>query len=164
MKKDRTSRQIIRLSLKSPIGEIGITASDEGLLTVNLHPQSAAKEQPSQAPAQLARLIERLETYFSGAEVSFPDKLDLSNATSFQTKVWEATRLIPYGETRSYRWVAEQIGQPAAVRAVGQALGRNPLPVIIPCHRVIAGDGKLGGYSGGLEMKRTLLRLERRVP
>jgi methylated-DNA-[protein]-cysteine S-methyltransferase len=74
--------------------------------------------------------------------------------------VWEITRLIPYGETRSYAWVAEQIGQPRAVRAVGQALGKNPLPIIIPCHRVITSNGKLGGFGGGLEMKKRLLSLE----
>jgi len=74
--------------------------------------------------------------------------------------VWQATRLIPYGETRSYLWVAVQIGKPGAARAVGQALGRNPLPVIIPCHRVIASDGGLGGFTGGLVMKRRLLELE----
>jgi len=74
--------------------------------------------------------------------------------------VWQATRLIPYGETRSYLWVAVQIGKPGAARAVGQALGRNPLPVIVPCHRVIAADGGLGGFTGGLEMKRRLLELE----
>jgi len=105
-------------------------------------------------------LVARLRTYFSGHKVSFPDQLDLSGATPFQRQVWEKTRLIPFGETRSYSWVAEQIKQPGAVRAVGQALGRNPLPIIIPCHRVITADGKPGGYTGGLEMKRFLLRLE----
>ncbi len=91
---------------------------------------------------------------------SFPDELDLSTATPFQRQVWEKTRLIPYGETRSYSWVAEQIGKPGAARAVGQALGRNPLPIIIPCHRVVASDGKLCGFAGGLGMKRRLLSLE----
>jgi len=74
--------------------------------------------------------------------------------------VWQLTRLIPYGETRSYTWVAEQLGKAGAVRAVGQALARNPLPIIVPCHRVVAKDGKLGGYSGGVEKKDYLLRLE----
>jgi len=98
--------------------------------------------------------------YFSGHRVTFPDELDLSGATAFQREVWEVTRLILYGETRSYAWVAEQIRKPQAVRAVGQALGRNPLPTIIPCHRVITSDGKLGGFSDGVEMKRHLLGLE----
>lgn len=104
--------------------------------------------------------MERLRAYFSGNEVAFPDELDLSGATPFRCRVWEKTRTIPYGETRSYTWVAGQIKQPEAVRAVGQVLGKNPLPIIIPCHRVITAGGKLGGYSEGLEMKRYLLRLE----
>ncbi len=104
--------------------------------------------------------MKRLRAYFTGRKVEFPDTLDLSVATDFQREVWDATRLIPYGETRSYTWVAEQIKKPRAVRAVGQALGRNPLPVIVPCHRVLTSNGGLGGFSGGLEMKRFLLRLE----
>ncbi len=107
-----------------------------------------------------ADLTERLRAYLAGQRVTFPDELDLSQATAFQREVWEITRLIPYGETRSYSWVAEQLGKAGAMRAVGQALARNPLTIIIPCHRVVAGDGKLGGYSGGVEMKRYLLHLE----
>ena len=82
----------------------------------------------------------------------------------FRRLVWEATRLIPYGETRSYGWVAKQIGKPHAARAVGQALGKNPFLIIVPCHRVIAGDGTLGGFGGGLEMKQTLLEMEKTAP
>ena len=78
----------------------------------------------------------------------------------FQREVWEATRLIAYGEARSYQWVAGQIKKPKATRAVGQALGSNPLPIIVPCHRVLASDGKLGGFTGGLDMKKNLLHLE----
>ena len=115
------------------------------------------------SPHLFQDLIKRLRTYFSGHQVDFvdfPDKLDLSGATGFQRKVWEATRLIPYGETRSYRWVAEQIKKPGALRAVGQALGRNPLLIIVPCHRVLASSGQLGGFTSGIEMKRQLLHLE----
>ena len=105
-------------------------------------------------------LVERFKTYLSGGKTAFPDELDLSAATPFQRKVWEITRLIPYGKTKSYTWVAEQVKKPEAARAVGQALARNPLPIIIPCHRVLTIDGKLGGFSGGVELKRHLLRLE----
>jgi methylated-DNA-[protein]-cysteine S-methyltransferase len=104
--------------------------------------------------------IGRFQAYFSGHKMDFPDKLDISEATPFQSRVWQAARLIPYGETRSYAWVAGQIGKPQAARAVGQALGRNPLPVIIPCHRVLAADGGLGGFGGGMETKKFLLSLE----
>ncbi len=86
--------------------------------------------------------------------------IDWSKYTPFQRKVWEVTKTIPYGETRSYKWVAEKTGSPHAVRAVGQALKRNPLPGIIPCHRVIRSDGSLGGFSLGLRKKKALLRSE----
>lgn len=105
--------------------------------------------------------MEQLTAYFIGCPVYFPDELDLSRATPFQRRVWQAARLIPYGQTRSYAWVAGQAGAPLAARAVGQALGMNPLPVIIPCHRVLASDGAMGGFTGGLEMKQRLLALER---
>ena len=105
-------------------------------------------------------LIKRLNPCFSGVQVAFQDELDLGTATLFQRRVWETTQLIPYGETRSYRWVAEHMGQPTAARAVGQALAKNPIPIIIPCHRVVTNNGKLGGFSGGPKMKRYLLRLE----
>lgn len=87
-------------------------------------------------------------------------KLDLSGLTPFQKKVLEVVKTIPYGETRSYKWVAERIGNPKAVRAVGQALKKNPYPGIIPCHRVIRSDGKLGGYSKGTQKKKKLLKQE----
>lgn len=155
-----TNHQLIHVTLNTPLGLIVITASAKGLLTLTLPLQLSRNIQHQPPPPQFTGLIERLQAYFNGGNVPFPDRLDLSAATPFQTGVWETTRLIPYGETRSYRWVAEQMGQPAAVRAVGQALARNPLPVITPCHRVIASDGKLGGFSCGLEMKQKLLRLE----
>lgn len=105
-------------------------------------------------------LIERLQAYYDGCQVDFNDKLDLFVGTDFQRSVWAATRTIPYGETRNYAWIAKRIGKPRAPRAVGQALKINPLPVIIPCHRVIASDGSLRGFGGGVEMKSYLLGLE----
>jgi len=114
-------------------------------------------KQAEVSPQRFQDLAERLRAYYAGHKVDFPDELDLSTATSFQREVWEATRLIPYGETRSYKWVA---AKPKAVRAVGQALGKNPLPVIIPCHRVLASNGGLGGFGGGLDTKRFLLQME----
>ncbi|MBM3182770.1 MAG: methylated-DNA--[protein]-cysteine S-methyltransferase [Chloroflexi bacterium] len=111
-----------------------------------------------------ADLPQRLQRYCNGERVDFPDRLDLSVATRFQQDVWAVTKNIPYGQTRSYGWVAVQLGKPKAMRAVGQALGRNPLPIIIPCHRVVRSDGGLGGFSGGLDMKKLLLRLEKSYP
>jgi methylated-DNA-[protein]-cysteine S-methyltransferase len=98
--------------------------------------------------------------YFSGRRQDFSDALDLTAATPFQRRVWLAARLIPYGETRSYCQLAASIGQPGTARAVGQALARNPLAIIVPCHRVLKADGRLGGFGGGAEMKRFLLSLE----
>jgi len=150
-------------------GWVGVLGSNSGLLRTTL-PQPSAQEaeqllgdrvkDASRSDNFFADLLKRLRTYFAGQRATFPDELDLSPATAFQRKVWQLTRLIPYGETRSYTWVAEQLGKAGAVRAVGQALARNPLPIIVPCHRVVANNGKLGGYSGGVEMKRYLLHRE----
>jgi len=156
-------------TFNTDMGWVGILGSTRGLLSITL-PQRSTQEarrllgdradRATWSPGRFQDLMKRLKIYFGGRRVAFPDELDLSRATAFQRGVWEATRLIPYGETRSYTWVAEQIKKPRAVRAVGQALSRNPLPIIIPCHRVVANDGKLGGFSGGVEMKRYLLQLE----
>ncbi len=152
------------------IGWIGILSSRRGLRRTTL-PQPSAEEarqllaenEATWAPYPFDDLVQRLRTYLGGHKVTFPDRLDLSQASTFQRRVWQMTRLIPYGSTRSYIWVAEQIKKPGAFRAVGQALAKNPLPIIIPCHRVLTSGGKLGGYSGGVEMKQYLLRLEATV-
>jgi len=157
------------ITFNTDMGWIGVLGSAKGLLGTTL-PQRSAQEvrqllgdgvnHAIWSPRLFGDLMERLRIYFGGHKVTFPDELDLSRATTFQREVWEITRLIPYGETKSYTGVAEQIGKPRAVRVVGQALGKNPLPIIVPCHRVVNSDGKLGGYSGGMEMKRYLLYLE----
>jgi len=116
-----------------------------------------AKEQ---VPALFGDLPQRLRRYLEGEPVDFPDKLDLVEATRFQQNVWQIVRTIPYGETRSYGWVANKLDSPKAARGVGQALTRNPLPIVIPCHRVISSNGSLGGFSGGVEIKEFLLHLE----
>ncbi|TFH33687.1 MAG: methylated-DNA--[protein]-cysteine S-methyltransferase [Dehalococcoidia bacterium] len=113
-------------------------------------------------PRVFGTLPDRLAAYMQGERVVFPDQLDTSGWTSFRSRVWEATRQIPYGETRSYSWVAATIGQPAACRAVGQALHNNPVPPLVPCHRVIGVGGALTGFGGGLPLKQQLLSLESR--
>ncbi len=157
------------ITFNTEMGWIGVLGSAKGLLRSTL-PESSAQEAhqllgdsvncATWSPRLLEDLVERLRAYFDGRKAVFPDRLDLSGATPFQREVWDTTRLIPHGETRSYAWVAEQIKRPGAVRAVGQALARNPLPVIVPCHRVVASDGRLSGFSGGVEMKQCLLYLE----
>jgi len=107
----------------------------------------------------LIKIQKQFEEYFSGKRRKFTLPLDLQG-TAFDQKVWKATQKIPYGQVRTYKEIAKMIGKPNASRAVGNALGRNPIPIIIPCHRVIASDGTLGGYSSGLKIKKILLRLE----
>ena len=120
-----------------------------------------ASELRELAPSSLGTLPERLTRYMEGHRVTFSDEVDTRTWTPFRSLVWEATRWIPYGETRSYASVAAAIGQPMAYRAVGQALHRNPVPVIVPCHRVIGADSSLTGFGGGLGLKERLLSLER---
>ncbi len=155
--------------IDTDMGWVGMLSGLEGLLATTL-PQGSADNANYQLGSRakqavlseeaFSRLAERLKSYFSGDRVDFSDELDFSMVTDFQTGVYQTSRLIPYGETRSYGWVAEQMNKPGAARAVGQALGRNPLAVIVPCHRVVAGDGGLGGFTGGLETKRRLLNME----
>lgn len=102
----------------------------------------------------------KLDLYFLGKEIIFDRPLDLLNGTDFQKLVWQRVQGIKYGHTKTYKQIAQEIGDAKAVRAVGMANGANPVPIVIPCHRVIASDGKLGGYSGGLDVKDALLRLE----
>ncbi len=108
----------------------------------------------------LANVKKSLLDYFSGCPVRFKVPLDLSIGTQFQRKVWHKVREIPYGELRSYKWVARSIGRAHASRAVGNAVGQNPVAPIVPCHRVVCSDGSLGGYSSGITIKKRLLNLE----
>ncbi|MBO1225679.1 MAG: methylated-DNA--[protein]-cysteine S-methyltransferase [Candidatus Scalindua sediminis] len=108
----------------------------------------------------LANVKKGLLDYFNGCPVRFKVPLDLSIGTQFQRKVWRKVKEIPYGELRSYKWVARSIGSAHASRAVGNAVGQNPVAPIVPCHRVICSDGSLGGYSSGIAIKKRLLNLE----
>jgi len=152
-------------------GWMGCLSSPKGLVRVTLPRQTfpqaldalrgRVETEALWSPRAFSDLVGRFTTYFNGREVAFPYPLDFTGATPFQCRVWEAARAIPYGKTSSYGALARQIGQPGAMRAVGQAMGRNPVAIIVPCHRVIASDGSLGGFGHGPEMKRLLLRLER---
>ena len=155
--------------VSTKFGWVGLGGSEVGLVLLTL-PKSSRKAALSEIKEFAGDAVEdtyafsdlsyRLQGYFDGEKVSFPDSLDLSGATDFQKAVWNATRFIPYGETGTYVWVAQQIGNPRASRAVGGALARNTFPIIVPCHRVIASNGNLGGFSGGLALKRRFLKLE----
>ncbi len=152
-------------TVDSPIGKLKLIASDRGLMAViwqNDNTIDARWGELVENPANriLADAERQLGEYFAGKRETFSVALDM-RGTSFQKDVWEALRSIPFGETRSYGDIAKQLGNPKATRAVGAANGRNPIPIIVPCHRVIGSTGKLTGFGGGLEMKARLLELER---
>ena len=151
------------------LGWMGLLTSPAGLQALSLpqnSPQMALQKLGRRLggtiadPSLFGDLPQRLRDYLSGKPMTFPERLDLADATPFQFRVWKAVRRIPYGETRSYGWCAQEIGRPGAARAVGGALSQNPLPIIIPCHRVIASSGEIGGFTGGADMKRLLLEIE----
>ncbi len=148
--------------LDSPIGEILVAGDADGLRFVGF-PSGKGRLEPDPSWQLDNRgfqdVKQQLAEYFAGKRKRFELKL-APNGTPFQLQVLDALRKIPYGETRSYRDIATGIGKPKAVRAVGAANGRNPLPIIIPCHRVIGADGSLTGFGGGLPTKRFLLELE----
>jgi methylated-DNA-[protein]-cysteine S-methyltransferase len=149
---------------ESRIGPLLLAGSDAGLNLVSFSTGRHAKEvdpQWREDPGAFEEVVGQLKAYFAGQRTSFELPLDLVG-TDFQKKVWMALREIPYGETISYKELAGAIGRPTAVRAVGAANGANPIPIIIPCHRVIGNDGSLTGFGGGLPLKKKLLELESR--
>ena len=115
---------------------------------------------PKRDPGPLNPWRGKLDRYFSGEKVLFDAPISFLIGTPFQKKVWRKMSEIPRGEVRSYRWIADRLGHGRAARAVGNACGRNPLPVVLPCHRVVRQDGSLGGYTGGLGIKKRLLAIE----
>jgi methylated-DNA-[protein]-cysteine S-methyltransferase len=152
--------------MDSPVGRLKLVATDEGLSAVLWE-----NDRPSRVRLNIVGedrthpvLVEaerQLAEYFAGGRRAFALRLDVAG-TPFQRRVWSALLTIPFGETRSYKDIASQIGSPRAVRAVGAANGRNPLSIVAPCHRVVGSTGKLTGFAGGLEVKARLLALERR--
>lgn len=148
----------------SPVGRLTLIASDKGLAAVlweNDKPNRvhAKAEAENEQHLVLLETERQLQEYFAGNRDTFSLPLDMIG-TPFQQQVWEALTSIPYGETRNYQQIANQLGNPKAVRAVGAANGRNPVSIIVPCHRVIGTDGSLTGFAGGLEAKAHLLSLE----
>ena len=146
-----------RAVVDTPIGRIGLVALGDALSGIEFHASARATRAP--LDGILAEAARQLAAYFTGALRRFDLPL-APRGTPFQLAVWQALQAIPYGETRSYAALARAIGRPAAVRAVGAANGQNPLPLVIPCHRVIGSNGALVGFGGGLATKRWLLDLE----
>jgi len=142
----------------SPIGNLLLVANEDGLLEVHF-PPAVPPRGSSRGYGPLAQVIRQLAEYFAGDRKKFDVPLAL-RGTPFQLDVWRALQRIPYGETRSYADIARAIDRPTATRAVGAANGANPIPIIIPCHRVIGTNGALTGFGGGIDVKQRLLNLE----
>lgn len=153
------------LELPSRLGTLRLIASSKGMAGVyfeqhqHLRPDSNWRHDPTSSLLQEA--ARQITAYLAGERQHFDLPLDLGKGTPFQHQVWQALQTIPYGSTISYGQLAQSIERPRAVRAVGAANGRNPLAILIPCHRVIAANGNLHGYAGGLERKRVLLEVEK---
>ena len=158
---DLASRAI---AYKSPVGCIGMVAADQNSISYVFFTDNFPFDEPPHLQIQypvLSRAQELLDRYFTGESLDVSDiPIQVDWGTPFQRKVWDAIQRIPYGELCSYKWIAEQIGKPKAVRAVGGAVGANPVSILRPCHRVVRSSGALGGYGGGLERKQQLLALE----
>ena len=147
------------LTVSTPIGELLLVSDGQNLVRIAFPDQHQQLGGDSQEDAILAKAAKQLGEFFNGRRRHFDLPLAASG-TQFQREVWSQLAAIPFGEVRSYRDIAAEIGRPTAVRAVGAANGRNPLPIVVPCHRVIGADGSLTGFAGGLERKRHLLVLE----
>lgn len=155
---------MVQTSWPSPLGVVHLAASDKGLAGIwfegdrhrpAMQPWALAADHP-----RLRQAIAQLDAYFAGRATDFDLPLDLGSGTPFQQSVWRALLELPHGRTTSYGALSAHIGRPRAVRAVGAAIGRNPLSIVVPCHRVLGAGGALTGYAGGLERKAALLRLE----
>jgi methylated-DNA-[protein]-cysteine S-methyltransferase len=152
-------------TIESPIGQLKLVASDKGLVAILWENDSPRRVRLSELTTDqrhpvLLETERQLMEYFAGSRKTFSVALDI-RGTQFQKNVWEALLAIPFGETRSYGQLAIQLGNPRATRAVGAANGRNPISIIVPCHRVIGSSGKLTGFAGGLTAKAHLLNLEK---
>ena len=147
----------------SPIGPLNLAVSEKGLVALEFHREGFPRKSKNivweHSRAKAAPFAAQLAEYFSGQRREFTFPLDL-RGTPFQLACWQALLAIPYGETRTYADIARTVRKPQAFRAVGMANNRNPIAIVVPCHRVIASDGTLCGYGGGLDVKRRLLELE----
>lgn len=155
---------VVYRTIDSPIGPLTLAGDGTALMHLRMADQTHEPDRRAWIagpPEVFGAAVEQLTAYFAGELTEFDLALDLGG-TEFQRRVWGALRDIPYGQTRSYGQIAAEIGSPGAARAVGMANGRNPIAIIVPCHRVIGSTGALTGYGGGVERKTKLLELERK--
>jgi len=158
-------------SVDSPVGKLGLAATSKGLCRLNLGKGKPWMKrevsrvfgvEPAEGSAILNKAEKQLDEYFAGKRKKFTVPIDFREGTEFQRACWGQLRAIQYGDTRTYKWLAESVGRPRAYRAAGGACGSNPIAIIVPCHRVVGSDGSLTGFGGpgGVKMKRFLLELE----
>jgi O-6-methylguanine DNA methyltransferase len=143
-------------TFESPIGTLYLVFTGKILREIEFK-KPAEVMRKGVAPPLIRK---ELKEYFEDGREEFTQKIGFTKGTEFDMNVWLSLQEVPYGETRTYKWLAEKVGKPAASRAVGQALSRNPLPILLPCHRIIESDGSIGGYAGGVDIKRRLLEIE----
>lgn len=143
---------------KCPLGNLYLVFSGKFLVGVSF---GKPADVPFKKGSADAAFIKELDSYFQGSCIDyFSQSIKFLSGTDFEKQVWSVLSEIPCGETRTYKWVAEKVGNPSATRAVGRALSKNPVPIVVPCHRVIESDGSVGGYSSGIDRKRRLLEME----
>jgi len=147
-------------TIESTLGDLLLVGDGGALQAVHLPGRHARRREWTEAAEPFAAAAEQLEQYFAGERTEFELALEPAGGSPFERSVWELIAAIPYGQTDSYGAIARAIGHPQRARAVGAATGRNPLAIVVPCHRVIGSDGSLTGYAGGLPAKRALLELE----
>ncbi len=157
MKQKTLDRREYFDTFESPLGSIYLVFNAAMLTGLSF---DRPKGIPPKETSATALVKEELTEYFAGERRDFTCRTAFTGGTDFEKLVWNALKDVPYGETRTYKWMAEKIGKPHAFRAVGQALGKNPIAIIFPCHRIIESDGTLGGYSSGTDLKRRLLEME----
>jgi len=156
-------KKIFYTPFDSPIGRLYIFSTDKGICQIAVSvPTGKFKEiiEINSKSSLLKNCSRQLENYFNGKRKAFTIPLDFLEGTEFQKEVWKVLRKIPYGQTLTYKAVALKIRRPKACRAVGNAVGKNPVPIIIPCHRVVREGGRLGGFALGIKIKKKLLKLE----
>jgi methylated-DNA-[protein]-cysteine S-methyltransferase len=161
-----TPNDLVHARGNTPLGPVLLAATSQGIAGLWFDGQRHHPDDTRTWPAApcrhalMARALGQLAEYFAGERAEFDLPLDLARGTSFQQQVWHALRGVPRGTTLSYGALAQRVGMPAAVRAVGAAVGRNPVSVLVPCHRIVGAAGQLTGYAGGLPRKAALLALE----
>ncbi len=143
-------------TFRSPLGTLFLVFSGKALAEIRFE-EEIPPYLRGRAPESFKN---QLREYFGGSLREFNQDIVFLEGTDFERRIWLSLKEVPYGETRTYKWLAEKMGNLKAVRAVGQALGRNPVPIVLPCHRIIGSDGSLVGYTGGIDIKRRLLDLE----